>query len=274
MFIRKRKFIKKKRECAVKKKKRNLKGLFYGVLSVSVLFVIVAGGFGFYKYLLTLRYFHIKEITVKGGNKVSANEIIGRSGLGDGKNLFLTDVNDIVKRVEGHPWIKKAEVRRIFPSEIEIAVKERIAASLIKFDDIYYIDKDGVVFQRVASEEEINLPIITGVDMEELLEEDSSASEGIFKALRLLEITEENNFQHLGEISEIKIDNMNGLTLYTMDGAVRIDIGSKDFKNRLLRFENIVSNMKHGLTGVDFIDLDYEKKGVVRYNKSLRFSQI
>jgi cell division septal protein FtsQ len=59
-----------------------------------------------------------------------------------------------------------------------------------------------------------------------------------------------------------------------MNGAVKIDIGNGDFENRLYRLESIATNLKSGLNGVDFVDLDYEKKGVVRYKNSSGFSKI
>ena len=272
--MRKKKPVKRKQGFAVKKKKWNFRGFFKGAICLSVFTLFVAAGFGFYKYLITLPYFNIKEITIIGGEKVSTREIISESGLHIGENLLSTDVNDVMKSVEKHPWIKKVEVRRLLPSELEISVQERVASALIKFDDIYYIDKDGVVFQSVASGDEIRLPIITGVEMEELLEDESSASEGIFKALNFLEVLEKNNFRHIGEISEIQVDRLNGLALYTMNGAVRIDIGNGDFENRLIRLEKIAANLRNGLSGVDFIDLDYEKKGVVRYKNASGFSKI
>lgn len=265
---------KRKKGFAVKKKKRNFKGFFHGVVYVSAIALFIVTGLGFYKYLLTLSYFDIKEITIMGGDKVSTREIIRDSGINVGENLLSTDVNEVRNGVEKHPWIKKAEVRRLFPSELEISVLERVPVALIKFDDIYYIDGDGVVFERVASEDEISLPIITGVEMKEILEDDSSGSDGIFKALSFMEIFKKNNFNYIGEISEIRVDKINGLTLYTMNGAVKIDIGNGDFENRLYRLESIATNLKSGLNGVEFVDLDYEKKGVVRYKNSSGFSKI
>ena len=251
---------KRKKGFAVKKKKRDFRGFFHGVIYVSALTLFIVAGVGFYKYLLTLSYFDIREITIMGGDKVSAREIIRDSGINVGENLLSTDVNEVKNRIEKHPWIKKAEVRRLYPSELEISVLERVPAALIKFDDIYYIDGDGVVFERVASEDEINLPVITGVEMKEILKDDSSGSEGIFKALSFMEVFEKKNFNHVGEISEIKVDKLNGLTLYTMNGAVKIDIGNGDFENKLYRFESIVTNLKSGLNGIDFVDLESFKK--------------
>jgi cell division protein FtsQ len=209
-----------------------------------------------------------------GGDKVSAREIIRDSGINVGKNILSADMNEVKNKIEKHPWIKKAEVRRLYPSELEISVLERVPVALIKFDDIYYIDGDGVVFERVASEDEVNLPIITGVEMKEILKDDSSGSDGIFKALSFIEVFEKKGFNHVGEITEIKVNKLNGLTLYAMNGAVKIDMGNGDYENRLYRLESIVANLKSGLKGVDFVDLDYEKKGVIRYKNSSGFSKI
>ncbi len=265
--------VKRKKGFAVKKKKRDFRGFFHGVVCLSAVTLFIVAGLGFYKYLLALSYFDIQEITIMGGDKVSAREIIRDSGINLGENLLSTDVNEVKDRIEKHPWIKKAEVRRLYPSELEISVLERVPAALIKFDDIYYIDGDGVVFERVASEDEISLPVITGVEMKEILKDDSSGSDGIFKALSFMKVFGKKRFNHVGEISEIKVDKLNGLTLYTMNGAVKIDIGNGNYENRLYRLESIVTNLKSGLKGVDFVDLDYEKKGVIRYKNSSGFSK-
>ncbi|MFQ5900024.1 MAG: cell division protein FtsQ/DivIB [Thermodesulfobacteriota bacterium] len=238
-----------------------------GVVLVGMLFLLWISVTGFYSYLLHTPYLEIKEITVLGGDKIGSLEIIEESRVHLGENLLTVDLEGVSERLERNPWVKRAMVKRLFPSGVEMMIEERTPAALIKFDAFYLIDLDGVVFKKMTKEDNIDLPIITGVAMEELIQDVPEASEGVFKALNLIEILDENSLLKPENISEIEIGPSYELSLYTLNNAVKIGIGDKDFRKRLSRFEKITAILKGNFKDVDFIDLDYDKKAVLRYTR-------
>ena len=99
-----------------------------------------------------IRYFSVREIQVRGGDKVSGNEIVTIAGLHQGMNIWKVDLPAIEKKVGKHPWVRRVLVRREFPRRIIIDVEERAAASaIVALRKLYYVDADGVVFKEVGS---------------------------------------------------------------------------------------------------------------------------
>ncbi len=101
-------------------------------------------------FILDNRYFSVREIQVRGGDKVSGNEIVTIAGLRQGMSIWKVDLPAIEKKIGKHPWVRRVLVRREFPRRIIIDVEERSAASaIVALRKLYYVDADGVVFKEV-----------------------------------------------------------------------------------------------------------------------------
>src|SRR5918995_5459175 len=59
------------------------------------------------RFIFENPYFAVREIQVRGGDKVRGNEIISMAGLRHGMNLWNIEPKKIEKKVSGHPWVRR-----------------------------------------------------------------------------------------------------------------------------------------------------------------------
>ena len=113
-------------------------------------------------------YFDVREIQVRGGNRVGGSEIVAMAGLKHGMNLWKIEPGAIEKKIAKHPWVRRVLVRREFPRRVVIEVEERKPRAIVAMGKLYYVDADGVVFKEVGEGESVDFPLLTGLRPEEL----------------------------------------------------------------------------------------------------------
>ena len=77
-------------------------------------------------FIVDNAYFSVREIQVRGSDKVSGNEIVAITGLKRGMNIWQVDPVAIEKKVAKHPWVRRVLVRREFPRRIVRSEERRV----------------------------------------------------------------------------------------------------------------------------------------------------
>lgn len=140
-------------------KKRKIKfikrGIFLFVVLISVLVTLC----------LNLSYFNIASITVKGNENLTKEEIIEKSNIKIGENIFTLKVSKIISNIKENPYVISSQIKRKFPNQIIITVKERKAAFYSKINDEFYIiDNEGIILDKKKSIENNNLVRLEGIN--------------------------------------------------------------------------------------------------------------
>lgn len=224
--------------------------------------LLIFGAWRLHQELLKSPYFAIKEIKIAGNIRVSNAEVSELAGVNIGDNLFKISVNDIQKGIRLNPWVAEVKAARSFPNRLIIEIKERKPVAFINLDDLYFVDETGTIFKKTSVEDEIDLPVITGLKREDI-EQGTKASELAIQAVNLIHILARKGIFANEELSEINVDRVCGITLYTMEQGARIELGDVEFADKIERLEKIMRS-RNGLAGVDFIGLNYNKGAVVR----------
>ena len=224
--------------------------------------LLMFGAWHLYHELLKSPYLAIKEIKIAGNRKVSMAEVLELAGVNVGDNLLKVDVAEIKKSVKLNPWISEVSVARNFPDRINIEIKERKPIAFINLDGLYFVDETGIIFKKISLEDELDLPVITGLKREDI-EEGAKTSELAIQAVNLLHILAKKGIFANEELSEINVDKTYGLTLYTMQQGTRIELGEGEFTDKIARLERVI-NSRNGLAGVELIGLNYNKGVVVK----------
>jgi cell division protein FtsQ len=68
----------------------------------------------------------------------------------------------------------------------------------------------------------------------------------------------------LADISEIHYDKGYGFTLFTMSGGVPVKLGNSQFGEKLARLSRIYRELQAQLPTLEYIDLDYGDKIIVK----------
>lgn len=243
---------------------RLLKSLFKAtilVLAVAVLALISRGVYGYMKEtpLLTLR-----EVTIEGCQKTSEKNILSMTQLDRQPNVLSINLTKLKSEVEAHPWIGRAEIRRIFPDRVSIRIIERQPVAIILLDRLYYIDGQGVIFARVPKGHQIDHPVLTGLDRDDFKAQPDEAWGFVSKALGLVRLMKGGEILSQRDISEIHIDKAFGISLYTNEGAIEIKLGLDHYGAKWKRLERVWRHLRKRPLKPAYIDCNYEKRVIVK----------
>ncbi len=213
-------------------------------------------------------YFQVRKMAFKGCVKVREDELYAQSGITDETNLFALDMKELAANMTKHPWVKKVAVKKQYPDRLIVTVEEREPVAMVNLDRLYYIDEDGEVFKKVVKGDNTYYPVITGVSEYEAFSKRADDKKLIMKAISLIDMLQLRDDFTDKDISEINISEIDGLVLYTYRGALPVKVGH-DISNKA--FDRLVRVFKElDKMGVHskFIDIDYDKRVVVRVETS------
>jgi cell division protein FtsQ len=215
------------------------------------------------RFVFDNSYFAVREIQVRGGDKVGGNEIISITGLRHGMNLWNIEPAKIEKKVSKHPWVRRVLVRREFPGRIVIEVEERKPKAIVAVGKLYYVDADGVLFKEVALGESVRFPMLTGIRSEELGSSDPALRRRIQDALRLGDLMAKDSHA----LSEIHFDAPDRLVLYTIAHPVAIHMGWGDWEGKLQRLDRVLTLWKGKEERLGSLDVSFKDQVVTRLRR-------
>lgn len=229
-------------------------------------------------------YFRVARIEVAGaGGLVGEAELRARIGVREGESVWEAAPRDIEARLEAHPMIAAASVRRVFPDRIEVRVRERRPAAITLLDDLYYLDRDGESFGPLGPEHDRDYPVFTGVGTEdEPLSPDALAAlDGLDRAAaqgpddahdgqrrwalrRALHLLRRWNRRASGlEVSELRLDPQVGLILHPVEPPVPLYLGWRGWERRLQRAESVLATWRDAAQDLARVDLRFRGQVVV-----------
>jgi len=128
--------------------------------------LIAAFSGGIIYFFIFSSVFQIEKIQVFGNRKTSSEEIIKIIST-EQRNIFLANLDEITKNIlEKYPQIAKIDLKRKFPDGLVIQIEERtpvavFCQSIIEEENCYFIDREGVIFEKV-SQTSLEMPKIIG----------------------------------------------------------------------------------------------------------------
>jgi len=199
-----------------------------------------------WKSICRCEMFRISRITIEGCSHISKEEVMRLSQVTSRSNTLSLDPDRIAASIEQHQWVESVAVRRKLPDHLIISIKEYRPAALLNAGRLYMVDKNGHIFKKLTPEENLDLPIITGVKLD--FQEDGrsvscsgSAAAHILRALELIDMAGRGT-RMLGSnnISEINISEDGRLTLYTADKGIPFCFGPQKLRTQFVRAEKIL----------------------------------
>ena len=105
----------------------------------------------------------VQAVTLEGRSETAQREIVRMLGIKRGDLMLYVDVDEARARIEALPWVKSAEVRRIWPDRIEVRITERKPVAVWQKDGTKtVIDIDGKPITGVDPERFAGLPLVVG----------------------------------------------------------------------------------------------------------------
>jgi cell division septal protein FtsQ len=164
-----------------------------------------------------------------------------------------------------NPWVAAVRVRRVFPNSLFIDVQERQPVGVVSMGYLYYLDSRGDIFKPLQEGDSLDFPVITGLAEDDLIRDPAGAKETLKGVLALLELLKkERSGISIADISELHFDKGFGYTLFTMNKGLPIRLGTEDFSDKLDRLEKVYSQLQPQIPSLEYIDLDYSDRIVVK----------
>lgn len=247
---------KSKKELNYNRRRRFVKGK-YGIILLVLLFFLAITIF----LLLYTDLFLVNEIEINGNDYVEDSEILKKSNLEIGMNIFKFNIKKTQSDIILHPFIKESSISRVLPDKISLSIVEREVAAIIPFEDgnFLYLDDEGVVVEKSHLLKTYNIPLITGLEeISFIVGNTIEISPNWFKnsILNIVLILKENSLLH--EISEIQLFEDYNVQLYTNAGSV-IKIGNDKILQGKIEFvksfisqsqPSVIVDISHGGTPV------------------------
>ena len=263
----------KQKKCKTNRRKqekqaRDWKKLFHRTLRVCIAsgsgFLLASGALLTAQMLLESGCFGVKQVRVEHQVRVSKGDILDASDIEIGDSLFDLELHMIGRKIEERAWIARAEVERSFPDQVVIRVVEREARAIIDLDYLYYVDRAGEVFKMLDAGDELDYPVITGIDRQYLLDNPDKTQDSVNLALQLMDALESRTLFNLDDISEIHFEEQEGLVMHTRIGGVPVRMGKQGFGTKLNRLESIYDDLEPRLMALKYIDLNVTDRVIVK----------
>ena len=111
--------------------------------------------------LLRTPMFPLREVVVRTGLAHAPRAQIAEALADAGGNFFAADLAALRARLEGVPWVRRVELRRVWPDRIEVGIEEHVA--LARWGDEGLVNTFGEPFAgRLEDGVQAQLPLFAG----------------------------------------------------------------------------------------------------------------
>lgn len=238
-----------KRKVLISHRRKERRGIKY----LTLLILLTSVGVVIAWFVSTIPYFCITRVEVKGEERLSKDLILKWAAVPRQSSIFRVNLKDVSERITLASKIKKAEIRRVFPSTLLILIEERLPfAYLRKGSHFWEIDEEGVVIGEAVEKQ--HLPLITGSGVS------PDKAQRIEMGVKILA-----NFQKSGlPLSRIDIINENSMVGYLEKGP-RVYLGENHHLGYLSYLPLILQDAKRVDRRVKYLDLRFDRQVVVGY---------
>lgn len=228
--------------------------------------VALVGGllFAGYRSLDSLTFFRLKRIEVSAAKRLTRDEIMTAAGIEPGRDLLRMNLKKMGEQLALNPWVETVRIRRYYPDAVSIDITEREPLAVVNMGYLYYLDKKGTVFKVLNQGDRLDYPVVTGFSEDDLTSDPAGMKDALKTTCDLLALLREKCAFIFADVSEIHYDKGYGFTLFTASGALPVKIGAGDFQAKFSRLARIYPNLKVQQQSIQYIDLDYNDKIVVK----------
>ncbi len=205
--------------------------------------------------------FNVEKIVVENNSYYSDQELISRSGIINGDNLFRINSSDTEKMLEDRfPYIQSVKVKRRLPSTVVLDITEEVPAAAVYTDDGYVIvSETGKALKRGVDAPPGDIPVLLGLEEHSFtvgsyVYKRTEERERVLddKIILLQNFQSQCKAQALEPLTYIDISD-NGELMALYDGRILIDFGGEiDLEKKISFVQKVLSDgiaENHPLSG-------------------------
>lgn len=238
------------------------------LVAVLVLGCLAAAYISVRRYALTAVRFRVAssdDIEFAGTEHVSRYQVL-HDVLGEdiGRNVFAVPLQERRTKIEAIPWVQRAEVLRLLPNHLRVAITERTPVAFVALGPrIALIDARGVMMEySAASHTQYSFPVIGGMSEGDPL---ATCAERMKIYARLMEDLDANGAHYSQDVSEVNLADPDDVKVTVADtgGAVLLHLGSDRFRARYELFLANVQKWRQSVPRLDSVDLRSDRQVIV-----------
>jgi cell division protein FtsQ len=230
-------------------------------MAAGLVATLTAGIQNAYSSLQGSDIFRLSDISVVGNRLLTREEVIGRTRLTMGGNLFDADLRSATDSLAAHPLVRKAMLIRRPPGSLVISVEEREPIALVAGDEgLSGLDTEGRCVPLPAVP--FNLPVVTsferlgvGAGLRE-----SPASTGLS---RFLKEVREADADVWGDISEINVTSPSEGRLLLVGDGLEVRVAFERGGDQARNLEAFLTGGGRTTTDLAYVDLRFDNQVVI-----------
>lgn len=216
-----------------------------------------------YQFLSSSSYFRLNNIVVAGVSDDFREELIKISGIKENENLLSIESSTIRKNIERHPWIKSVRLKKEFPHTLYIEAENEEAVAIVILETMSFVDKEGIIFKDVESNDCIDFPVVTGLSQGD--EKNRAKLKRVASLLNAIHLCASPLL--IKNLSEIHVEEGGAFIVYFKKLPFEVLFGRDDFERKIVSLIDIISHLRttHRFDQARSIDLDYSDRVVVAF---------
>ena len=205
----------------------------------------------------------VKQIVVKGNQRITAEEIQHRMQFFVGQNMLVLDEKDVRSKLWGDKRLGKVQTERAWPSTLLVEIEEKEPVLLLEAEKSWGLTETGEILP--ADTFSPDLPTVTGIRRRNLKAYTRPVVPELEEVLKLYRAIQAKNEQLLGLISEIKISERNRIVLTLFPQNTRVILSPENYEQNVARLIEILG-AEEDLAAT--IDLRFENIGLVKQHQT------
>lgn len=199
--------------------------------------------------------FPVRNVVFYGNKHLTDDELSTLAGIQGNENIITISRKRVVQNLLNSPWIKSVSVRKELPDTLSILIKEVEPFALLDMKGRLFIINDrGDLLEKLKGDAIPFLPVITANSYRR--------NEGFSEALSLVRSMNDLGFSSERDQIEVIVSRPQEL-IALIDGTV-VKVGSGDYREKLERLLELEGEIKKRNIPVDFIDLRFENRVIVK----------
>lgn len=230
------------------------------VVIILIVFILVLSGI--YMFMYYSPRFNLTQIDIQGNRKIDEKEILERTGIKMGANIFSLDLGKIEQLVREDKRIKDVWVKRKLPQAILIEVEEKRPALWINLPEgLYGLSKDQEIIPLEKEDFQHDFPVVTGLVSPSVLGNENLSqrpyewwpNRKVKSALEFYRALLEGDSSFMESISEISLADENNLIFYLIPYGTQVNMGKGNFKKKIGRVKSLLEyeRRREALIGID-----------------------
>ena len=205
----------------------------------------------------------VKQIVVKGNQRITAEEIQHQMQFFVGQNMLVLDEKDVRSNLRGDKRVGKVQIERVWPNTLLVEIEEKEPVLLLNTGKSWGLAETGEILP--ADTFSLSLPTITGIRRRNLKVYTRPVVPELEEVLKLYRAIQTKNEQLLGLISEINVSGKHCIVLTLFPQNTRVILSPENYEQNVARLIEILG------AEVDLaatIDLRFENTGLVKQHQS------